>query len=71
MTGDEPLEAKQTQNKSATLRLAMNIEIPGRALVSLKGALDAMFIHTVVEGFQPTHRSGSWLEQQMWPLIMV
>ncbi len=30
----------------------MNIEIPGCALVSLEGAIDAMFIRTVLEGLR-------------------
>ena len=46
---DEPLAAEQEQIKTAAPRLTMNIEIPGRALVSLEGAIDAMFIRTVLE----------------------
>ncbi len=49
---DEPLAAEQEQIKTAAPRLTMNIEIPGRALVSLEGAIDAMFIRTVLEGLR-------------------
>jgi transposase len=47
---DEPLAAEQI--KTSVPRLTMNIEIPGRALVSLEGAIDAMFIRTVLEGLR-------------------
>ena len=47
---DEPLAAEQI--KTSAPRLTMNIEIPGRALVSLEGAIDAMFIRTVLEGLR-------------------
>ena len=47
---DEPLAAEQI--KTSTPHLTMNIEIPGRALVSLEGAIDAMFIRTVLEGLR-------------------
>jgi transposase len=43
----EPLVAEQI--KTSAPRLTMNIEIPGRALVSLEGVIDAMFIRTVLE----------------------
>lgn len=47
---DEALAAEQI--KTSVPRLTMNIEIPGRALVSLEGAIDAMFIRTVLEGLR-------------------
>ena len=47
---DEPLSAEQI--KTWAPHLTMNIEIPGRALVSLEGAIDAMFIRTVLEGLR-------------------
>jgi transposase len=47
---DEPLASEQI--KTSAPRLTMNIEIPGRALVSLEGAIDAMFIRTVLEGLR-------------------
>jgi transposase len=49
---DEPLAGGQEQFKTSAPRLTMNIEIPGRALVSLEGAIDAMFIRTVLEGLR-------------------
>jgi len=49
---DEPLAVEQEQIKTLAPRLTMNIEIPGRALVSLEGAIDAMFIRTVLEGLR-------------------
>jgi transposase len=49
---DEPLTADQEQIKTLAPRLTMNIEIPGRALVSLEGALDATFIRTLLEGLR-------------------
>jgi transposase len=52
VTDDEPLAAEQEQIKIVAPRLMMNIEIPGRALVSLEGAIDAMFIRTVLEGLR-------------------
>ena len=47
---DEPLAVEQI--KTSAPHLTMNIEIPGRALVSLEGAIDAMFIRTVLEGLR-------------------
>lgn len=47
---DEALAAEQI--KTSVPRLTMNIEIPGRALVSLEGAIDATFIRTVLEGLR-------------------
>jgi transposase len=52
VTDDEPLAAEQEQIKTVAPRVTMNIEIPGRALVSLEGAIDAMFIRTVLEGLR-------------------
>ena len=49
---DEPLTADEEQSKTLAPRLTMNIEIPGRALVSLEGAIDATFIRTVLEGLR-------------------
>jgi len=46
---DEPLAA---EIKTSAPRLTMNIEIPGRALVSLEGTIDAVFIRTVLEGLR-------------------
>jgi hypothetical protein len=33
-------------------RLTMNIEIPGRGLVSVEGVIDATFIRAVLEGLR-------------------
>ena len=49
---DEPLAVEQEQIKTLAPRLTMNIEIPGRALVSVEGAIDATFIRTVLEGLR-------------------
>ena len=49
---DEPVAADQEQIKTPAPRLTMNIEIPGRALVSLEGDFDAKFIRTVLEGLR-------------------
>jgi transposase len=46
---DEPSEAEPEQGESATPGLTMNIEIPGRALVSLEGAVDAEIVRAVLE----------------------
>ena len=52
VTGDEPLATEPELIKTLAPSLTMNIEIPGRALVSLEGAIDAMFIRTVLEGLR-------------------
>lgn len=49
---DEPLAVEQEQIKTLAPRLTMNIEIPGRALVSVEGAIDATFIRAVLEGLR-------------------
>lgn len=40
------------QNESAAPELTMNIEIPGRALVSLEGAIDAKIVRAVLESLR-------------------
>jgi len=52
VTEDEPLAAKPEQNTSAAPHLTMNIEIPGRGLVSLEGVIDATLIRAVLEGLR-------------------
>jgi transposase len=52
VSGDEPLAAEPVPIETSAPRLTVNIEIPGRALVSLEGAIDAMFIRTVLEGLR-------------------
>jgi transposase len=49
---DEPSEAEPEQSDSATPGLTMNIEIPGRALVSLEGAVDADIVRAVLESLR-------------------
>jgi transposase len=49
---DEPSEADPEQSESATPGLTMNIEIPGRALVSLEGAVDAEIVRAVLESLR-------------------
>jgi transposase len=49
---DEPSEAEPEQSESATAGLTMNIEIPGRALVSLEGAIDAEIVRAVLESLR-------------------
>jgi transposase len=49
---DGPSEAEPEQSESATPGLTMNIEIPGRALVSLEGAVDAEIVRAVLESLR-------------------
>jgi transposase len=49
---DEPLAVEQEQIKTLAPRLTMNIEISGRALVSVEGAIDATFIRAVLDGLR-------------------
>jgi transposase len=49
---DEASEAEPEQSESATPGLTMNIEIPGRALVSLEGAVDAEIVRAVLESLR-------------------
>jgi transposase len=48
----EPSEAVPEQSESVAAGLTMNIEIPGRALVSLEGAVDAGIIRAVLESLR-------------------
>jgi transposase len=45
-------EATAEQSEFATPTITMNIEIPGRALVSLEGAVDAGMIRAVLESLR-------------------
>jgi len=47
---DGPLAAEQI--KTSAPHLTMNIEIPGRALVSLEGAVDAEIVRAVLESLR-------------------
>ena len=48
----EASEAEPAQSESATPGLTINIEIPGRALVSLEGAVDAEIVRAVLESLR-------------------
>jgi transposase len=52
VTEDEPPAAKPDRNTVVAPHLTMNIEIPGRALVSLEGSIDAKLIRAVLEGLR-------------------
>lgn len=49
---DEPCASRPEQGESAGSCVTMNIEIPGRALVSLEGAVDADIVRAVLESFR-------------------
>jgi transposase len=49
---DEPSEAEPEQSEIVAPGLTMNIEIPGRALVSLEGAVDAVIVRAVLESLR-------------------
>jgi hypothetical protein len=49
---DKPFEAEAEQSGSAAPSITINIEIPGRALVSLEGAVDAKMIRTILESLR-------------------
>ena len=50
--GGEPSEAEPEQSVSAAPGLPMNIEIPGRALIGLEGAIDAVIVRAVLESLR-------------------
>jgi transposase len=49
---DEPPEVEAAQSGSAAPSITISIEIPGRALVSLEGAVDAKMIRTILESLR-------------------
>ena len=49
---DEPFAAEAEQSGSAAPSITISIEIPGRALVSLEGAVDAKMIRTILESLR-------------------
>jgi transposase len=49
---DEPCAVQSEQGESAASSVSMNIEIPGRALVSLEGAVDANLVRAVIESLR-------------------
>jgi transposase len=50
--GDEPSVAEPEQSEIVASGLTMNIEIPGRALIGLEGAIDAEIIRAVLESLR-------------------
>jgi transposase len=52
VASDEPFEEEAEQSDSAAPSITINIEIPGRALVSLEGAVDAKMIRTILESLR-------------------
>ena len=49
---DKPFKAEAEQSGSAAPSITISIEIPGRALVSLEGAVDAKMIRTILESLR-------------------
>jgi transposase len=49
---EEPLQTAPEQNTPASSGVSINIEIPGRALVSVEGAVDAAIVRAVVESLR-------------------
>jgi hypothetical protein len=49
---DEPRASRPERGESAASCVTMNIEIAGRALVSLEGAVDADIIRAVLESLR-------------------
>ena len=49
---DEPVASRPELSKSAASCVTMNIEIRGRALVSLEGAVDADIVRAVLESLR-------------------
>jgi transposase len=52
VSGEEPSPAGLKQSTEARPGVAINIEIPGRALVSVEGAVDAAIVRAVVESLR-------------------
>jgi hypothetical protein len=49
VAGDEPVASRPGQDKSASSCVTIDIEIPGRALVSLGGVVDTAIVRPVLE----------------------
>jgi hypothetical protein len=49
---DEPVASRPELSKSGASCVTMNIEIRGRALVSLEGAVDADIVRAVLESLR-------------------
>jgi len=52
VSDEEPSQTAPEQNTSAPSGVSINIEIPGRALVSVEGAVDAAIVRAVVESLR-------------------
>jgi transposase len=52
VSDDEPSRSALTQTPQTTSGVNINIEIPGRALVSVEGAVDADIVRAVVESLR-------------------
>lgn len=49
---EQPPDAEPEQDKSSTSGVTINIEFPGRTLVSVEGAVDADIVRAVVESLR-------------------
>jgi transposase len=49
VSDEQPAESEPEEATSPASRVTMNIEIPGHALVSVEGAIDATFIRAVLQ----------------------
>lgn len=52
VSDDEPSQTAAEQNKPVPSGVSINIEIPGGALVSVEGAVDAAIVRAVVESLR-------------------
>jgi transposase len=52
VSDEEPSQKALEQNTLAPFGVSINIEIPGRALVSVEGAVDAAIVRAVVESLR-------------------
>lgn len=52
MAGDEPSSAEPDESVSRDRHVAINIEFPGCALVSVEGAVDASIVRAVMESLR-------------------
>jgi len=52
VSDNEPSQTAAEQNKPVPSGVSINIEIPGRALVSVEGAVDAAIVRAVVESLR-------------------
>lgn len=52
VSDEEPSQTAPEQNIPTTSGVSINIELPGRALVSVEGAVDAAIVRAVVESLR-------------------